>query len=119
MPTFDDTTGSPRYAPIIDDAVDALASRPRVITETVARAVVARAVHEARERALADAGADLYDADTVGLELGIGGRMVRRIAAERHLGARLGEKTWVFRRQDIDAMRERAPRGPRPRPTPA
>jgi hypothetical protein len=115
VPTFDDTTGHARYAPIIGDAVDALAARPRVISETGARAIVARAVHEAREAALAEAASDLYDADAAGLMLGIGGRMVRRIAAERGLGARLGEKTWVFRAADIEAMRDRAPRGPKPR----
>lgn len=114
---YDDTIEHPDYTGIIEAAVGALAARPRVVTEATARSVVRRAVHHARVRALAEAG-DLYAADQVAAELGISARMVRRVAAERGLGTRLGEKTWIFRRADIRELRARAPRGRPPKPGP-
>lgn len=71
-------------------------------------AVLRKAVHDTREAALAEAGFDLYGVDQVAAELGVSPARVRALAAHRGVGAHLGTgETWVFRRQDIEAMRDR------------
>ena len=75
---YDDTVAGPSYEPIITRAAEALVGEngARMVTETRARTIIARAVHEARTRDLADAGADLYGSDEAAVELGITRRRV-------------------------------------------
>jgi Helix-turn-helix domain len=71
-------------------------------------AVLRKAVHDAREAALAEAAFDLYSVQQVADELGVSERRVQQLAQSRGVGAQLGRGgTWVFRRQDIEALRER------------
>jgi len=104
----------PIYAPIVRRAVEALTgpNGARMVTEMLARTVIARAVHEARQRALTDSANDLRDANALAAALGISRQRVLVLARSRGLGAKIG-RDYVFRQADLDAMRERRPGRPR------
>lgn len=107
---IDDTTSI--YYGILQRALDILIPDgvPSHATRSPATiaAVLRKAVHDAREAALAEASFDLYSVEQVANELGITGARVRALAASRGVGAHLGKgETWVFRRADIEAMRKR------------
>lgn len=80
--------------------------------EAAYRLVVAptsAAVREEERRVL-----ELLTTEQAAAQLGVSERHVRRIARERSLGWQIQDGVWLFRPGDVDAMRERAPRG-RPR----
>jgi len=94
---------------LIPDGVPSHATRSPATIDAVLR----KAVHDAREAALAEAAFDLYGVEQVAEELGITPARVRALATSRGVGAHLGRgETWVFRRADIEAMRDRKPGRP-------
>ncbi len=94
---------------LIPDGIPSHATRSPATIEAVLR----KLAHDTREAALAEASFDLYSDDEVAEQLGITAARVRALATARGLGTHLGRgHTWVFRRQDIAAMRDRKPGRP-------
>jgi hypothetical protein len=111
MFSYDDTLADPFHGPLIQRAVADTMSNAR--SEHRVRAIIAKAVHEARNRGAAELAFDLRGVEEVAAQLGITGRRVRALAESRGLGAKVGKNTWVFRAADVEAMRERVPGRPK------
>lgn len=111
MSNYDDTLADPFHGPLIDRTVADILANAR--SEHRVRAIVAGAIHQARARGAAEQAADLYGVDHVATVLGITERRVRALAESRGVGAKIGRNTWVFRQQDIEAMRDRQPGRPK------
>lgn len=103
---YDDTLADPFHGPLIAEVVADILANGR--GEHRIRAIVARAVHEARNRGAAELALDLTPSSEVARELDISIRRVQALAQARGVGERYGREL-LFRRQDIDALRERRP----------
>lgn len=106
MPEHDnDILDDPDYAGIVDEAVAALTDRPRLIGPPVARAIIAKAVHRARQLARREHKLDELTTEGAAIRLGITPESVRHavwrgaLAPHRHLDAR----TPLFLVVDVDA----------------
>ena len=106
-----DTRADQFHGPLIDQAVADILAHARSAHRV--RAIVARAVHEARTRGAAELASDLIGVPGMAARLGVGEATVKRLAAARYgqldqLGARLGPAVrdpWVFRAVDVAAFR--------------
>ena len=109
----------PVLTPVIAAGVSDLVDRPRLISESVARTVLARVAWESYQRGRADAMRDLVTTRQVADALGLSPLRVRQLAASRGIGWQVDGTCWLFRVQDVEALRPRPGPGRPRKPVPA
>jgi hypothetical protein len=80
-------------------------------------AIIARALHEGYRRGRVDALADLLTTEQVAAELGLTAPRIRALAQSRNVGWKIG-RDYLFRPEDVAALRVRIPGRPRKPPAP-
>lgn len=101
--------------PIVAGAVNDLVDR----SPETARAVIARAVHEAYRRGRRDALAGLLTTEQVAAMLGVTPGRVRQLAQKRGAGWHVAHRVWLFTSEDVAALQVKGRPGRRPGRRPA
>jgi len=106
----------PRLKPHIDAATEAIAVdlRHRPTSDALLATILPTLSWRSYQAGRADAIAELLTVADVAALLGVTADRVRKLAATGRYGWRIDGRTWLFRAEDVEAMRERAKPG-RPR----
>jgi len=85
----------------------------RTITQTSAAHVLGNLAQQLRQIMQSEYALSLMTTDEVAAQLRISSRRVRALAVSRQIGWQAGRGVWVFRAEDVEAMRVRIPGRPR------